>query len=120
MKTSTVDVLIVFSVLALIAGAAVFLYGNKKEACFVLIHSDDGEEIYSLDESRIWQRQDKEGVVTIEIGDGKAAFTQSYCRGGDCVRSGSISENGGFSACLPARVWIKIENAAVESDALVY
>ncbi|MCR4989826.1 MAG: NusG domain II-containing protein [Lachnospiraceae bacterium] len=50
------------------------------------------------DEFRI---ESKHGYNDITVKDGKIAVTGSDCDGKDCVKTGYISGNNGYIACLP-------------------
>ena len=49
---------------------------------------------------------------TVVIRDGRAAIAHSDCPGGDCMRSGWISEPGRSIVCLPNRVELRIRGEA--------
>lgn len=120
MKINLPDAGIASVVLILILTAAFFLYRQDSSPRYLLITTVDGTEVYPLDKNRVWERTDEKGTVRVEIRDGTAAFTDSYCSGRDCIRTGNIVGRSGFAACLPARVRIETAGGGENADATAY
>jgi len=108
---------ILIAVLTLIP--AILLTGNiiaaQKIASPCLVITVDGSTfgIYDLNEDRII---DINGKNTCTIKDGEASMTYADCPGQNCVHSAAIGKEGGSIVCLPNRVILKIENAAVTAE----
>lgn len=82
----------------------------------------DGELIATLplsEDARLVVEGEYTNVVVVE--DGAVYIESSDCPGGDCVRSGKISQPGRSLVCLPNRVEVRVvsETAAPDVDAVV-
>ena len=80
----------------------------------------DGEEVFSVDLSRVDEPFEKEivteyGKNVLEIQKGKIRVKSADCDGGDCVQTGWSS--GAPIVCLPHKLVIKIEKKD-EPDAI--
>jgi len=60
-----------------------------------------------------------EYTASITVSGGEIAITASGCPGGDCVRTGSISNPGRSIVCLPNRLEIRIPEGENGLDAVV-
>lgn len=119
MKINLTDGIIILIVLFFNGIGIFFWWSGRQEPAYVVIHSTRGEEIYSLQENRIWQFEDERGVVKIKIEEGRAFFVESFCNGKDCIRMGNIVGGLSYGACLPAGVWMEVEGGD-EVDSIVY
>lgn len=102
------DLFIYLSVLfSLIFGFTYFFSMKSREKSLKII-SQKGEFVYSLDEKKTLDFQVDEGVIVVEIEDGKARILSSPCRDKICVHRSWISELGEWAACMPNSFMILI------------
>jgi hypothetical protein len=104
-----------WDICALAASAAVslfsFLYAYGGEAGAERLYIQDGTRtlVYSLDEEREVSAAGPLGETRIVIRGGEAAVRDSPCRDKLCVSMGRIGKRGGWIACLPNRVFLRVE-----------
>ena len=99
------------------------LFTSQSEATELLI-TVDGEDYRRIDLSDTTYTEQLEisGQYTniIEIKDGTASFVYSDCPDKDCIKTGRLSKNHTFAACLPNRVSISIISSENEIDAVAW
>jgi hypothetical protein len=104
-----------WDVFALALSAAVsvcsFLYAYGGETGGARLYIQDGTQtlVYSLDEEREISAAGPLGETRIVIRGGEAAVRDSPCRDKLCVSMGHIGKRGGWIACLPNRVFLRVE-----------
>ncbi len=99
-----------FSIM-LVVGAALFAYGNRIAASEVSIQSDEGTFLYPLDQPRRVGVRGPLGETFVRIEDGRARVDESPCRDKICIAAGALRMTGEWSACLPNRVFVRVEGA---------
>jgi hypothetical protein len=104
-----------------------FFYAYGGEAGGALLYIQDAAQtlVYSLDEEREISAAGPLGETRIVIRGGEAAVTDSPCRDKLCVSMGHIGRRGGWIACLPNRVFARVEGGSQrpsegEVDAAAY
>ena len=134
---------IVLAIVLLVLGlGSPFLFRSNSDGESRVIITADGEEIgnFALSEDRIiavtdsgaedighmnihilpWEPEPGEQVLNlIVIENGKVRVAEASCRGGDCVRMGSISREGELIACLPHKLLISITGGGEVPDAVI-
>ncbi len=79
----------------------------------LIINAESGGKkdtyIYPLKENGLYKIQGTLGISLIQIEGEKAFFVDSPCPNKTCISSAKISQEGQWAACLPNRVFIKIE-----------
>ncbi len=87
-------------------------------------YADRGGEgvLYIQNQSKVWiyplsKEQEVEipgplGLTHVHIKDGVAFVEDSPCRDKICIHMGKISRNGEWVACLPNRVFIRVQGKA--------
>ena len=93
---------VAFSILAL-------KNGNGKKSRLV-VEADGKEYIYPLDEEKTLEINGAIGISLIRIENGKAYFENSPCPGKLCVKMPAVKENNDWAACMPNKVFIRVEN----------
>ncbi|MDR2181642.1 MAG: NusG domain II-containing protein [Treponema sp.] len=115
-----------FCALALSAAVSVFFfvyaYGGEGGA---RLYIQDGRRtlVYSLDEDREVSTAGPLGETRIVIRGGLAAVKDSPCRDKLCVSMGHIGRRGGWIACLPNRVFLRVQGqgpSGEDVDATAY
>ena len=117
-----------FAALALSVGVAVFfavsVYGGAVQPSLVSIQSEGGTEVYPLGEDRTVAVAGPLGDTIVEIdGEGHAAVVESPCPNKLCIQAGRLSRQGDWSACMPNKVFVRIDGGAAQEggvDATVY
>ena len=61
-----------------------------------------------LNKNNIMRIKGKIGLLTIEIKKGRVRVVKSSCANKICVKTGWISRNGEYIACVPNQVLIKL------------
>jgi hypothetical protein len=60
------------------------------------------------------------GVSRLLVRDGRVRFTDSPCRGKQCIGSGWLAREGDFAACLPNGVAVEVRGPRGGLDAISY
>lgn len=102
----------------LLAGAAVFVsamgvYGGGGKPS-VVVSAGEHEWIYPLDGERSLDVAGPLGTTVVAVADGAARILSSPCPNQTCVASGARALPGQWLACLPNKVFVRIEGIAVE------
>ncbi len=108
------DVLALLISVVMVAGAAVFAYGNGTEPGGVSIQSDEGTFLYPLDQERRVAVQGPIGETFVQIQDGHVHVDDSPCRDKICIAAGALRMTGQWTACMPNRVFVRVEGGEVE------
>lgn len=103
------DIVILFASVATAVFAAVYAYKSSTGQAQLVIQSPGNEYVYDLSKDRIIEIKGTLGISRIAIEHGTARFLDSPCRQKICVQHPPISKKGEWAACLPNRVFIKIE-----------
>lgn len=91
------------------ASYAIITIANKSPLRIKLDHTEEIHLTGNLGES----------VLVVE--PGKIRFIASPCHGKQCIHAGWLNHGGDFSACLPNKISVTIENAATEQfDSIAY
>ena len=94
--------------MAVIGLLGVKAYGDTGGAPMVLIETDEGRWIYSLDEDRIVEVSGALGNMVVEIHGGTVAVLDAPCWDQICVQTRPLKAPRDWAACLPGRVFIHI------------
>jgi hypothetical protein len=81
-----------------------------------VISDGKDEWLYPLDASRDVEVPGPLGTTVVEIKDGNARVLDSPCPNKTCIAAGEISLNGQWLACLPNRVFVRIEGGPSDGD----
>jgi len=100
-------------VLAVALAATAFLssriYAAPGGDPVVRIGGSGGEWAYPLSQDRETAVEGPEGRTLVEIRGGRVAIEKSPCRNQTCVLAGAIDRPGQWLACLPNKVFVRIE-----------
>ena len=122
---------IVLAIVLLILGlGSPFLLRSDADRESRVVVTVDGEEAgnYSLYEDRtlcLTEEGLEEGyshgeiLNLIVIEKGSVRVKEASCKGGDCVKMGSISREGEVIACLPHKMLITIEGGGDSPDVVI-
>jgi hypothetical protein len=113
--------------IALVAAGAIALaasaaYGPAGGTASAVLQGRDGQWVYPLAPDREVRVAGPLGDTIVEI-RGKTAFIEdSPCPNKTCIAMGAISKAGQWVACLPNRVFVRIEGGRKDAgvDATVF
>ena len=102
----------IFLIAVVIAIFSIFrLTQNNGKAPVAYIDTPEGSYVYSLDTDRSLEFSGPLGITYVTIKDGEAFFTDSPCPNKTCLFIPPAKENGDWIACLPNRIFLRIEGA---------
>ena len=105
------DWLALFVALAAVSLCVLWAWAFSAEASEVHIATQQAEFIYPLEDKRHLVVAGPLGDTHIEISGGEARVTASPCRDKICIIGGWIDSTGEWLACLPNRIFIRIEGS---------
>lgn len=108
------DVLALALSIAMVIGASVFAYANAGSPSEVSIESDEGTFLYPLDRDRRVSVRGPLGETFVTISDGHVHVDDSPCRDKICIAAGPLRATGQWTACLPNRVFVRVEAGDAE------
>ncbi|MFQ5488478.1 MAG: NusG domain II-containing protein [Gammaproteobacteria bacterium] len=83
------------------------------------IHSADGREFsVPLGVDQTLALEGPLGTSIIEIRNGQVRFSDSPCRGKQCIHAGWLRHGGEFAACLPNRISVTVSAAEPRFDSI--
>ncbi|MFW5686294.1 MAG: NusG domain II-containing protein, partial [Spirochaetota bacterium] len=100
--------------IATVVAASLFAYGGRAQASEVSIENDEGVFLYPLDQDREIAVRGPLGNTIVEIEDGRVHVHESPCRDKICIAAGWLSDTGQWTACLPNRVFVRVEGGESE------
>ncbi len=109
-RIKVLDILILVAALAATVAAFRIAYkSGGKGHTQLLVQTPDGIYAYDMAKDRIIEAKGILGISRIEITAGRARFLESPCRNKTCVQCTPISRQDEWIACLPNKVFIRIE-----------
>ena len=108
---------LLFAVVVLAAAALLFALAcsraPKAQPLEAVVDFGDGiTETLSLNEDHDYLYEVGDYIVHLQVKDGAIAFRDSQCPDHVCEQFGWLREEGAWAACVPAGVYVKVENAA--------
>ncbi len=94
---------------AVIAGVSVYAYSGQSLPGAVRIDSPKGEWIYPLDRAARVDVPGPLGITEVVIEGGTVRVVDSPCTEKICIKTGPVSATGAWIACLPNRVFVRVE-----------
>ncbi|MFP4509354.1 MAG: NusG domain II-containing protein [Spirochaetaceae bacterium] len=110
-----------FDYLAFVVATAVVIffiaqaYTGAVESSEVRVQADGRDYLYNLNEDRVFTVSGPIGETEVEIAGGRVRVPDSPCRDKICVSVGWVSNPGEWIACLPNRVFVRVEGSESES-----
>lgn len=109
-RIKILDILILAAALVVTAAAFRIAYkSGGRGHTQLLVQTPDGVYAYDMSKDRIIDAKGALGISRIEIKAGKARFLESPCRNKTCVQCAPVSRQDEWIACLPNKVFIRIE-----------
>ena len=109
MRPRLLDYIILSGTLFIIGIFSFNAYGKALTPEECIITSPKGTWVYPLSKDSTLAVVGTLGVMEIEIHDGKVRVVFSPCKEKICIQTGAISKTGTWIACVPNRVFLKIE-----------
>ena len=110
------DVIAVIIAVGAVVGVTIFAYGERTPGSEVRIEGDGGVFLYTLDQPREVTVTGPIGETVVQISDGRVRVVSSPCRDKICVAAGWLESGGQWAACLPNRVFVRVEGSSHEHD----
>ena len=117
MRLRPLDLVALLGAALAVALSAMVAYTPSNSALRVVISGSGGQWIYPLASDRTVQVAGPLGLTTVVIGEKTVHVSDSPCRNKICIAMGSISSAGQWVACLPNRVFVRIEGETAEGAA---
>ncbi|MBE6718281.1 MAG: NusG domain II-containing protein [Ruminococcaceae bacterium] len=103
------DIVIIGVILLITLGVLCFRLINVDRGEFVSISVGENVDKYNLNENQTIDINNKDISLTVVIQDNQVYVKSTDCPEKSCMNMGKISKSGECIACVPARVYIKIE-----------
>ena len=116
MLLKPLDIGIVVCALGAVIFSFFFVYGGSGGRGMIHIKAESGEWVFPMDAAQTMSIAGPLGETIITIGGNSAGITASPCLNQVCVAAGLVRLPGQWSACLPNRVMLYIEQADNKSD----
>jgi hypothetical protein len=110
------DIGIVLCALAAVAASFFLTYSGSNGSGLVNVRGENGLWVFPIDASESLVVSGPLGDTVVEIDGGVARITSSPCVNQTCVSSGSIHSPGQWTACLPNRVMMYIDEDGKDSN----
>jgi len=122
MRLRPLDFVAIAASAAVIALASISAYSRRGGELQLAISGASGEWIYPMGEDREISVPGPLGATLVRVEGGRVRIEDSPCPTKSCVASGSISEANQWLACLPNRVFVRVEGRGAEGalDASAY
>ncbi|HUX37074.1 MAG TPA: NusG domain II-containing protein [Rectinemataceae bacterium] len=109
MRLRPLDALILAVALAATVFVSVAVLGHGGGSVVVRISGRGGEWDYALSKDRDVRVEGPLGTTLVHIAQGRVAIVDSPCPNKTCVLAGSITRSGQWLACLPNKVFVRLE-----------
>ena len=110
------DIGIVFSALVAVAASFFLTYSGHEGSGTVSVRGENGAWVFPIDAAESLAVSGPLGDTVVELEGGAARITKSPCQNQTCVSSGRVYKPGQWTACLPNRVMIYIEEGEKDKD----
>ena len=121
MKLKAFDYIAISVSLLVVGGFSVCAYAGRATTGDVVIEASGVEWIYPLNVDRTESVKGPIGETIVVITGGKAFVSDSPCPDKLCVHMPAISQPGGWIACLPNRVFVRVRGTSDQTiDELSY
>lgn len=108
-KIKILDIFIISISAAVTVAAFISAYKNSRGRAQLLVQTPYGIYAYDMAQDRTIEAKGELGISRIQIREGRARFLESPCPNKTCIQCAPISRAGEWIACLPNRVFIRID-----------
>jgi hypothetical protein len=112
MKLKPFDYVAIVVAGTVVAWFGFIAYADSEPGAIVRIQTEEREFVYALSLSTRFHVDGPLGRTEIEIDAGRVRVLDSPCRDKICVTGGWVSQSGQWIACLPNRVFLRVDAAA--------
>ncbi len=103
-------ILLALSALVFIA-FSLSMWAESGQGAQVRIETPSGVYLFDLNQDKTFSLTGSSGQSSFTIKNGSVSFIDSPCRDKLCVKRGLLSQGGQWSACLPNRMFAKVESS---------
>lgn len=115
------DILALVIAALAVGGFSVFAYSGRGGTPEVDVQGSTGHWVYPIDVDRTIEVPGPLGQTRITIKRSEVSFVESPCPDKLCIRAPAMTKIGEWNACLPNRVFVRIEGKHAETiDALSF
>jgi hypothetical protein len=111
MKLKLFDILAVIVAVAVVALFTVNAYAEIGGSGEVFIQTPDADYLYAIDQNTDLRLAGPVGSTHVHIRDGRVWVSESDCTQKICIATGDISRSGEWIACLPNRIFVRIQGS---------
>jgi hypothetical protein len=94
---------------------SIYAYSGGEEGSVARIETQEAEFVYALQENQEFDLEGPLGETHVEVADGRIHVTESPCREKICIAAGWASKSGEWIACLPNRIFIRVEGGEAQA-----
>jgi len=110
------DAGIVLLALAAVAASFLVTYSSSNGSELVNVRGENGLWVFPVDSVESVVVSGPLGDTVVEVSEGGARITSSPCMNQTCVSAGRILKAGQWTACLPNRVMLYIDEGEANND----
>jgi len=118
LRIKPLDLVIAIAAIAAIVLVSVRVYAASGTQLRAVIKGQGGEWVYPLDVDRRVEIPGPLGLTTVEIHGKAVHVTDSPCKNKTCIAAGDIVAAGQWVACLPNKVFVRIEDGEPDGRAV--
>jgi hypothetical protein len=118
LKVLDIPVIALAAALTLLIGATA--YDQEAASSRVIVRGAGKTWIFPLEAEELVSVTGSIGETIVKISEGRAAIVSSPCSGQTCVAAGTLAKNGQWAACLPNKVFLRIEGGEDNIDAAAW
>ena len=107
---------VVFSSLGAVTALFFLTYSGTNGSGMVNVQGENGLWVFPVDTAETLVVPGPLGDTVVEIGGGSARITASPCMNQTCVSAGRIHSQGQWTACLPNRVMLYIDEGGTNGS----
>jgi len=107
---------VVFVALAAVAASFFLTYSGSNGSGLVTVRGGNDQWVFPIDTAETMVVSGPLGDTVVEIGEGSARITSSPCINQTCVSAGRVHLPGQWTACLPNRVMLYIDEGVKKND----
>ncbi len=112
---SPADVALLAALLAAGAGGLI-LVSRRPPAGRCIVHGAGAHHVVELPADTTLAVEGPLGTTTVEVRGRSVRVADSPCPRKTCLRAGAVTRRGAVIACVPNRVWVRLEGG--ETDAV--
>lgn len=113
MNLKLLDYAAVALVTAGVVASGVWVYRPGSGRPVIQVESSEGRQYLALGQDASLRVTGPLGVTGVEVHAGRVHIDHSPCANQQCVRMGWLGPEGGWVACLPNRVFVRVKKGAM-------